>query len=88
MSIYECLFSKTPCISTHVGDLDKLFKNEIIFIPNKFDFTTKKTINSLFKFRNNINEYKNLSFKSYNKVISITKKDLSISNYKKIWNIL
>ena len=88
MSIYECLLSKTPCISTHVGDLDKLFKNEIIFIPNKFDFTTKKTINSLFKFRNNINEYKNLSFKSYNKVISITKKDLSISNYKKIWNIL
>ena len=35
---------KPPCISTHVGDLDKLFKNEIIFIPNKFDFTTKKKL--------------------------------------------
>ena len=86
MCIYESLLSKTPCITTNVGDLNILFKNEIIFIPKLFDINTKNLINSLFKLRNNINEYKKLSINSYNKVISNLKKDNSISKYKKIWN--
>ena len=86
MCIYESMLSKTPCVSTQVGDLNILFKNEIIFIPKLFDIDTKNFINSLFKFRNNIYEYKKLSCNSYNKVISTLKKDNSIYKYKKLWN--